>query len=94
MTAPLPTIGAFGAYALNEKLLIEARISYFSLNYDKYSGHLVDAGVAIEHRTFKHLGFGVGWEYLDIELDVEEGRKTEKYRVEFRGPMLYAKIGF
>ncbi len=93
VTAPLPTIGLYGAYALTEKLMLDGRFAYFTLDYDKYDGQMVDAYVALEHRTFTHVGFGVGASYFDIDLDVDEGITEERYSVRFRGPLFYVKVG-
>lgn len=94
VTAPLPTVSLFGSYAFSDKLSVEARAAYFTLDYDKYDGQMWDAMASLDYRAFRHVGFGVGYAYWDTDLDVDENSKEERYDVEFKGPLVYLRAGF
>lgn len=93
-TAPLPDIIGFGTYAFTPKLSIEGGIAWFGLNYDDYSGDLVSASAAVEYRLTDHWGVGLGYTYIDMDLDVERSSREDNYNLEYQGPVLYVSAGF
>lgn len=94
ITAPLPDIRAFGTYAFTPKLSLDGQLAYFTLGYDKYSGDLFDAGVNLEYRFTDHFGAGVGYRYLNMKLKIDKSQRTDKYDLDFKGPVVFVSAGF
>jgi hypothetical protein len=94
LTVPLPNILGFGTYAFTPKLSVEGSIGWFGLNYDQYSGNLVAANAALEYRVTEHVGLGLGYNYVDMNLDIEQSRRTDSYDLRYNGPVLYVSAGF
>ena len=92
--APLPNIGLYGAYAFTPQLAVSASLGYFSLDYDKYDGEIKIASAALDYRFNKTFGVGLGYSFLDFDLDVDESVFDERYELEYRGPVLYLSAGF
>lgn len=93
ITAPLPAIGVDGGYAFTEKWIGRAGVGFFFFdlalsNEQQLSGSITAADVAIFHRTFEHVEFGVKYAYFDV--DVEYGNELGFNAVEYRyhGPSL------
>ena len=66
---PLPVIGLRGNFALTPKWFIRQSFDYFYVNYGDYEGYLVDLLVAVEWNALKYLGLGVGYNYVQMNLD-------------------------
>jgi len=66
---PLPVIGLRGSFALTPKWFIRQSFDYFYVNFGDYEGHLVDFLAAVEWNALKHLGLGVGYNYVQMKLD-------------------------
>ncbi len=92
--APLPNLSLGGGYRLAENVFADARIGWLSLSYDRYEGRLFSARSAVEWRAWKNVGFGVAYQFVDIEVDVEGSRSDERYELEFYGPILFVSAGF
>jgi hypothetical protein len=73
-SGPLPVFGLQGSYALTKHWVIGAKLGWFGLDYDDYSGELWDLGVTTEYWFNDHFGAGLGYSYYTIDLTVEDGR--------------------
>lgn len=91
--APLPNVSVAGGYRLRDSLYLSGRMAYFSLNYDQYEGEVLSARAALEWRPWRHLGFGLAYQYVDLNLGVEGNRHTDLYDLEFYGPVLFFAFG-
>ena len=87
--APLPTIGVYGSYAFTPRWMLSGRVDYFSLSYDDYDGSLVNAVAAVDYRFARNFGVGLGYRYVDYDLDVTKSSFTGGVKYQFSGPMLY-----
>jgi hypothetical protein len=95
--APLPTIGLYGSYAFSPRWLMQGRVDYFTLEYEEYSGTLLNFNVGLEFQLAKHVGVGAGYRYVDLEFTADKtlsvGDVSDDFRGEFQyhysGPTLY-----
>lgn len=94
ITAPLPVIGFSGARRLSEKWALIAKGESFFLKVDDIEGSINHGSVYFEHETTKHFGFGLGYDWLDIDIDSDENLWKGKADVRFDGPMLFVKGSF
>ena len=86
-TAPLPVLGFRLDYALSPKWWVRSRYELFFLDSaDDYQGSFVDFLLAVEHKTFRHLGFGIG--FNRVATDIRASRD------EFRGEIGSILNGF
>jgi len=94
VTAPLPTVGAYGAYAFTPKWLLSGRMDYFSLKIDEYDGSLVNFTAGIDYRFHRNFGVGVGYRYVDYELEATKASFTGNLTYKFNGPVFYVTGSF
>lgn len=92
--APLPTIGAYGAYAFSPRWLAFGRVDLFSLNYDQYDGSLVNAQIAGEYRFTRRFGVGLGYRYVSYNLESTDSDWHGDITYKFHGPSLYFTASF
>jgi len=70
-TAPLPTLGVNGHVMLSRKWMFFGSIGLFALSLDEYEGVLWALQAGFRHHTFKHVGFGVGFNGFNVRVDSE-----------------------
>lgn len=91
---PLPVVGLFGSYALSPRLYLNASSEFFGLEYEEFDGFMNNTRLALEHRTFEHLGFGLGLDYFLINASVESesGNLRAEAEYDYAGILGYVRI--
>jgi len=93
VTAPLPVFGFRLDYAFSPKWWLRTKYELFFLDsMDVYQGALTDFTISVEHRTFKHVGFGFGLNRSSLDLEVDDDNKRGAFSSVLNGLMLYAVI--
>jgi hypothetical protein len=93
ITAPLPVIGFRLDYAFTPKWWMRTKYELFFLDsVDKYKGSLSDFTLAVEHRTFQHVGFGFGLDRNSIDVEVTDTSKQGAFSSVLSGFMLYVTL--
>ncbi|NOR86106.1 MAG: hypothetical protein GQ527_00715 [Bacteroidales bacterium] len=59
--APMPVIGLRTEFLLTEKFFLHQSTELLLLSIDDFKGRILDLDIALEHRTFKHFSFGLGF---------------------------------
>jgi len=86
VTAPLPVVGLTGAYAFTPKLVLRSNAGVFALKIDDYEGSLINFDLDLEYNMWKYMGFGIGYNFFTMDLDVTADN--------FRGSADYTYHGF
>lgn len=86
--APLPDIGIWGTYVPFPKWTFAARVDWFYISIDEYSGGLWDIAPSVNYQVFKNVGVNLAYHYFDLKLDVEKQRVDGNFDLSFRGPSL------
>ena len=71
ITAPLPVVGLGFDFAITPKWIIRQQLEFFYLEYDNFSGGLTSLSVSLEYFPWKHVGFGLGLDGMDVHLRVD-----------------------
>jgi hypothetical protein len=92
-TAPLPVFGFRLDYSFTPKWWMRSKYELFFLDsVDKYKGALSDFTIAVEHKTFTHLGFGFGLNRSSLDVEVDDANKRGAFSSVLNGLMLYAVV--
>jgi hypothetical protein len=92
-TAPLPVFGFRLDYALTPKWWMRGKYELFFLDsVDSFRGALNDFTLAIEHRTFQHIGFGFGLNRSSLDVEVEQTNYRGALSTVLNGVMVYAVV--
>ena len=86
-------------FAITPKWFFRSGIKAFYLEIGEFSGSILEASVAIEYLPWKHFGFGLGFDSLNVQVesDGEDYPGIDfKGEVDFQytGLLLYAKLYF
>ncbi len=94
VSAPLPVFGLSGARRLSKKWTLLGRGQWFFLKLDDVSGAITHAAVHLEHNTFNNVGFGVGYDWFDIDIDTNDSLWRGSADVQFKGPIIFVQASF
>ena len=99
ITAPLPVLGLRGTFALTPRLFLKQSIEFFYLEIDNFKGLLTDINLALEYNAWKHVGLGIGYNTmrLNIEADGKDYPEIDfigNLEFTYGGIQLYAKVYF
>lgn len=89
-----PNLAFFGNYAFNEQWLLTGRFDWISAEINNFSGSLKRFGAAIMYQPFKHVGFGLGYDYLDVDIDYKKNDKKTSINGDVYGPQLFVTLNF
>ena len=92
--APLPVIGLRGLWRVGGKFYLSGTAQYFDASYDKYDGNLQDYRVALIWMPWRHFGFGAGYNFFQVDVDVDEERFDGSLRWRYDGAVAFAEISF
>jgi hypothetical protein len=94
VTAPLPVINFFGAFALTDTWAMRVRLDWLSLSYEDYSGDIRFVALDALYQPFEHIGFGFGYHSLLYDLDIESTDWHGKTRLQLQGPSAFMTVSF
>lgn len=94
LLAPIPTVGLYGTFALMPQVTVNARADYLSLGIDDYDGSILNLQAAVSYRFTDNFGIGVGYRYVDYDLDVEKDTYIASFDYKFWGPSIFIEAGF
>jgi hypothetical protein len=97
--APLPTFTTSYSYAITDKWMVDLAAGYFTIEFDlgngKFDGSVLNLNTAIRYKAFKHLGFGLAYNWFDVDIDISENDDLNghvDYR--YKGPTLFVQTYF
>lgn len=90
--APLPLIGLHAAYALSDTWSLNGSVEFLKFDVSAYRGFISDTRLTIEHDTFDHFGWGIGFNGFRIDGTIE-GDDDLKAGLDYgySGLMLYVR---
>ncbi len=95
VAAPLPLIGLHAAYALSDKWSLNASLEFLQFDVQAYRGFISDSRLTIEHDTFDHFGWGVGFNGFKIDGSIDgDNGLTADLEYGYQGLMLYLRWYF
>ena len=91
---PLPNIGGWYHWAPNEKWAFVARVDWFGITIDKYSGGLWNVAPGVKYQIIKNLGVGLDYRFFFLNARVNETNWDGKFEMDFQGPLLTIHANF
>ncbi len=92
--APLPNILGFARWRLSDRLIATARFGWFGLSYDKYDGEMTNLHALLRYDLTERWGLEAGYQFVKLDVDVDEDRYTSVFDMDFDGPMAVLRFTF
>jgi hypothetical protein len=101
VTLPLPALALRTEVRLIDKLFLKASADGMYLEISDFKGWIADINLSLEYRPWKHIGFGLGYNFVDIHAETESDHSdypgasfVGDVDVRFSGLLFYGKISF
>jgi len=94
VTAPLPVLSGYGTFALTDRWAVDARLDRFSLTFDAYKGNMTSLAVDILYQPFRHVGFGLGYRAVFIDLGFTASSWSGNATQAYQGPLAFVTASF
>lgn len=93
--APMPVLGLRGLWRLSDAFYISAQVQYFYLEFDPYSGSLIDLKASVVWQLADHIGVGVGYNDFGFRFDINDrGDFDGRLRWDYGGAFAFATFMF
>ncbi len=92
--APLPNLLVYLHWKFKPRWNLVGRVGYFGLDYGDYSGQMTNAHAMFNYQLSSRWALGIGYQFVDLDLDVKKQDYTQVYDVEFSGPIAFARFSF
>lgn len=83
---PLPNIGIWYIYAPSSKWILSAKIDWFGLKANEYSGLLWDIDPTVGYQITDYFGVNLSYRYFEIDARVDQKRWDGQVKLKFHGP--------
>lgn len=93
-TIPLPHLGGSVEYAFTPKLKGIVQIIGFALEFDDYSGTLIEVDGFVKYQATKNFGLGGGVKYFNLNLEATGSELQAEFDYEFLGPAVFGYVNF
>jgi len=91
---PLPNVGGWYHWAPTPKWAFVARVDWFGITIDKYSGALWDIAPGVKYQIIKNFGVGLDYRFFFLNARITDGTLDGKFNMDFSGPLLTLHANF
>lgn len=92
--APLPVVSAHARLAMSDAWALAMRVDWLSVNYQEYSGDLRSTGIDVLYQPFRHVGFGMGYRSLQLDVKIDGNDWKGRADMSFTGPSAQIYVTF
>ena len=94
-TAPLPLLGLRSDFKISDKLSLNQSIQVLYLVVGNFKGSLFDLNIALEHKTFNHVAFGIGVNSNRFNINIKNPDSSLGFfgdiKMDYSGLLFYGK---
>jgi hypothetical protein len=94
LTAPLPDIGVFGGWAINDKISVNGDISYLPVSISDITVNILSYGLAFQYQPILNLGLSLSYTGLNFKLNIDGDPLNGYLKWGYHGPALTATYRF
>lgn len=87
--APLPNIGVWYMPSFSPKWAFKSRLDWFGADIGDYDGTLINASVGLNYQVFEHVGIGLDYNYVDLDIGVDKSGWRGEFNTNYSGPYAY-----
>ncbi len=94
-TAPLPLLGVRTDFKISDKIYLKQSVEVLYISFTNFTGSLLDLNIAVEHKTFDHVAFGLGFNSNRFNFKVRNPDSNLDFfgniNLEYTGVLFYGK---
>jgi len=84
---PLPNIGGYYFFSPHERWLFGARVDWFGITVDKYSGGLWNIAPNVSFQIFRNFGLALDYRFFFLNAKVAQDNWNGRFQMDFAGPL-------
>lgn len=88
ITIPLPNLGLWYYYTPIPKLALIARVDFFTLSINEFSGTLWNVTPQANYQVFENFGVGLSYRYVNVGAKYETSNWDGGVDITFHGPSI------
>ncbi|MGD9021839.1 MAG: hypothetical protein PVF46_08580 [Lysobacterales bacterium] len=92
--APLPNALFYANWKFAPGWYATGRVGYFGLDYDDYDGRMLNAHALLGYQLSPRWSLALGYQLVNIDLEVDKQKYDKIYDLEFSGPLAYLRVNF
>ena len=85
---PLPNIGGYYYYSPHPKWSLGARVDWFDITIDNYSGGLWNIAPQVNFQIIRNLGIGLDYRFFFLTARVSQDLWNGRFQMDFSGPLI------
>lgn len=94
-SAPLPVLGIRAVWRFAPHFYIAGQVQYFYVEFEPYSGNLLDIKASLVWQFSDHVGVGLGYDDFGLRFDMDEaGRFNGHLGWNYGGAIVYLSVMF
>lgn len=90
----LPNLGGWYIYSMSPRWALTTRFDWLGAEIDKYDGYIINTAAGINFQVFEHVGIGANYNFLELDVDVDEGAWNGSVTSQTDGFFLYLSAYF
>lgn len=94
VTAPLPNVALWYYFAPTEKWSFTARLDWFGIQIDEFSGSLWDVGPSVRYQISEHFAVAADYRYFKLNADIDKSLWNGSFDMSFNGPTISVHANF
>lgn len=84
---PLPNVGGYYYFSPHKRWMFGARVDWFGVTIDKYSGGLWNIAPNVNFQIFRNFGVGLDYRFFFLNAKVSETKWNGNFQMDFSGPL-------
>lgn len=92
--SPLPMAGLSVAWNLTPGIQLTANGDYLPIDYDDFDGSIANYRVGLRYRILEHVGIGIGYDVLDVDVDSKSSSFAGFVKYRQQGPKAFLTLRF
>ncbi len=93
-TAPLPDLGFFGTYAINDRWAISGESSWLYVKYKDLKGGILNASLYGQYKLNNHWEIALGYSAYDVRANLDRTRLEADFEWGYHGPFINVAYKF
>jgi len=91
---PLPNVGGYYYYSPHERWMFGARVDWFGITVDEYSGGLWNIAPHVNFQIVPNFGLGLDYRFFFLNARVSQENWNGRFEMDFSGPLFTLHANF
>lgn len=90
----LPTLAVDGTWRISRRWAVTGHAQYLSVSAADVDGSFADYHVDVQYRWRRNVAFGLGYSFLNLDVDIQSSNLPGAVKLESAGPELFFRVSF